>query len=198
MSGLLSYLRAPAGAGAIRSGRILLRPPQRADYGQWAALRRQSRDFLQPWEPLWAEDELEPAAFRRRLRACARETAAGRGWPLFIFGAESGELLGGVTLSNIRRGVAQTATLGYWIGAPYARQGYMSEAVRALVRHAFGPLGLHRVEAACVPENTASRRLLEGCGFIREGKARAYLRINGRWRDHLLYAILRDDVENSG
>ena len=101
--------------------------------------------------------------------------------------------MGGVTLSNVRRGVAQAASVGYWIGERFARQGYMTEAVLAVVEFAFEELGLHRVEAACLPENDASRSLLLKVGFRQEGYARQYLRINGKWQDHLLFEMLRDD-----
>jgi ribosomal-protein-alanine N-acetyltransferase len=103
-------------------------------------------------------------------------------------------LLGGLTLANVRRGVAQAGSLGYWIGEPYARRGYMAASVRALLPFAFGGLRLHRVEAACIPSNSASIRLLEKSGFTREGYAREYLCINGIWQDHLLYARLKDDA----
>ena len=95
-----------------------------------------------------------------------------------------------MTLGNVRRGVAQCGTLGYWMGEKYAGQGYMAKAVRALLRHAFLEMGLHRIEAACAPDNERSRRLLERLGFQREGYARAYLLIDGAWQDHLLFAML--------
>ena len=169
---------------------VRLRAPRWRDYPQWAALRRGSRDFLQPWEPMWPEDDLERGAFRRRLGAYAREMDAGGAYPFFIFRTSDEALVGGVTLSNVRRGVAQMATVGYWVGEPYARQGHMTAALKPLVAFAFGPLGLHRVEAACVPENAASHRLLLKTGFQEEGIARAYLKINGDWRDHILFGMI--------
>ena len=199
MADFLSYLRQPAVQGpGLKGARIFLRPPQLADFEQWAALRAESRDFLQPWEPTWPPDDLTPAAWRRRLRSYWRELREGTALPLLIFDRHTQVLLGGLTLSNIRRGNAQAGTLGYWIGARHARRGYMTEAVRLLLGHAFGELSLHRVEAACLPENEPSRRLLEKCGFRREGYARRYLRINGEWRDHLLYAILAEDWQTAG
>ena len=194
MGDFLAYLRSGPPEQAVRGERIFLRPPQVADFEEWAALRDESRDFLQPWEPVWPEDELTLPAWRRRLRAYWREMREGVAYPFLIFDISRHILVGGITLSNVRRGIAQTGTLGYWIGARHARRGYMTEAVRVLVRHAFEELGLHRVEAACIPANVASRRLLEKCGFRREGYARRYLRINGEWRDHLLFAILAEDL----
>jgi ribosomal-protein-alanine N-acetyltransferase len=195
MTDFLSYLRQPdVAAHELVGERLLLRPPRLSDFAEWAALRAESREFLQPWEPLWPPDDLTPQAWRRRLRGYWREIREGTALPMLIFDRHTGVLLGGITMSSIRRGNAQTATLGYWIGARHARRGYMTTAVRMLVRHAFSDMGLHRLEAACVPENVPSRRLLEKCGFRREGYARRYLRINGKWRDHLLYALLAEDL----
>ncbi len=198
MADFLSYLRQPAMPEPVLKGaRVVLRPPRLDDFGQWAALRAESRDFLQPWEPTWPPDDLTAVAWRRRLRSYWRELREGTALPLLVFDRQTQGLLGGLTLSNIRRGNAQAGTLGYWIGARHARQGYMTEAVRLLLDHAFGSLGLHRVEAACLPENEPSRRLLEKCGFWREGYARGYLNINGEWRDHLLYAILAESWQTA-
>ena len=170
---------------------VVLRTPQSDDYEAWAELRTASREFLAPWEPAWAVDELSRNAFRRRLRRYARELREDSTYPFFVFRAADRVLMGGLTLSNVRRGVAQTASLGYWMGQPYARSGHMSAAVAALMPYAFEHLRLHRVEAACVPTNQASIRVLEKCGFEREGYARSYLCINGVWADHLLFGRVR-------
>jgi [ribosomal protein S5]-alanine N-acetyltransferase len=177
----------------IETDRLLLRTPQMSDYPAWAELRAASRDFLMPWEPLWAPDELSRASFRRRVRHYLRDLREDVGYALFIYDRESSALVGGLTLCNVRRGVTQSCTLGYWVGAHYAKQGYMTAAVRAVVPFVFDTLELHRLEAACLPSNTASMRLLEKTGFQREGLARRYLRINGVWQDHLLYALLESD-----
>jgi ribosomal-protein-alanine N-acetyltransferase len=177
----------------IAAGRVSLRPPAIGDYVQWSALRSESRAFLSPWEPTWPPDDLTRAAYRRRLRRYAREVREDMARPFFVFRAHDGALLGSCILSGIRRGVAQAGTLGYWIGERYARQGYMSQAVRGLIGHAFDELGLHRLEAACLPSNEPSRRLLSRIGFAEEGYARAYLKINGRWEDHLLFAMIATD-----
>ncbi len=178
----------------IQTERVLLRTPQMADYPAWAELRAQSREFLTPWEPLWAGDELSRASFRRRIRHYMRDLREDMGYALFIFAAPTETLVGGLTLCNVRRGVTQACTLGYWIGAPYARQGYMTAAVNAAIPFVFDSLELHRLEAACLLTNIASIRLLETTGFAREGLARRYLRINGVWQDHLLYGLLDTDV----
>lgn len=183
--------------GPVLSGPgIVLRAPRSSDYQQWANLRDASRDYLQPWEPAWPEDDLTRAAFKRRLSIYQREMEQGTAWPFFIIDIETGALTGAITLSNIRRGVAEVGTLGYWVGRPFAGQGRGSGAVRAVLRFAFGPLNLHRIEAACVPANHASRRVLEKSGFQNEGLARAYLKINGLWADHLLFGVLASDLED--
>ena len=160
--------------------RVVLRTPQMSDYPAWAELRAASREFLTPWEPLWSNDELSRASFRRRVRHYLRDLREDVGYALFIFSATSGALVGGLTLCNVRRGVTQSCTLGYWIGAKYARQGYMTAAVRAVVPFVFDSLELHRLEAACLPTNAASIKLLEKTGFKREGLARRYLA--DQWR----------------
>jgi len=169
---------------------VRLRPPRARDYPAWTDLRRQSREFLQPWEPAWPADDLSRPAFRRRLSAYGRELDLGAAYPFFVFRARDDVLVGGVTLSNVRRGVAQMATVGYWVGAPFARQGFTLAAVKEATLFAFETLGLHRLEAACVPENERSHALLLKAGFLPEGRASAYLKINGVWRDHLLFGMV--------
>jgi len=177
----------------IATERMILRLPQHSDFRPWVVLRSDSADFLVPWEPAWAEDHLSRRSFTNRVYWAARASAQGSALPLFLVRRSDEELLGAITLDNIRRGPAQAGTLGYWIGARHARQGYMREAIRGLAHHAFTGLDLSRIEAACLPENAASRGVLEGAGFKYEGVAQSYLQINGRWRNHVLYANLRGD-----
>jgi ribosomal-protein-alanine N-acetyltransferase len=179
----------------VRGDGLYLRPAIAADYSTWARLREQSRAFLAPWEPTWLSDDLTRAAFRRRLRRQAEDVAADESFAFLIFDSTSDELLGGLTLGGIRRGVAQAATLGYWMGAPHAGQGRMTRAVAAVVRFGFDTLRLHRIEAACIPDNAPSIALLERNGFRREGFARAYLKINDAWRDHILLALLEGEAK---
>jgi [ribosomal protein S5]-alanine N-acetyltransferase len=178
---------------AIERYGVLLRPPQMTDYAEWASLRERSRSFLVPWEPTWPADDLTRGAFRRRLKRYAEDQRTDQAYAFFIFRQEDNVLVGGLTLANVRRGVAQAGSLGYWLGEPFVRRGHMTAAVKALLPFTFGTLKLHRVEAACIPTNVASIRLLEKCGFMREGYAREYLCINGVWQDHLLYARLASD-----
>jgi len=180
---------------AIAGAGVTLRVPQSGDFAEWAALRERSRAFLVPWEPTWPADDLTRGAFRRRLKRYAEDLRNDLAYAFLIFRSDDNALVGGLTLANIRRGVAQAGSIGYWVGAPFGRKGYMTTAMGALVPFCFGTLRLHRLEAACIPGNTASVRLLEKTGFQREGYARSYLCINGTWQDHLLYARLKDDAD---
>ncbi|MGQ4275269.1 GNAT family N-acetyltransferase [Terrihabitans sp. B22-R8] len=172
---------------------VFLRTPRAGDYEEWADLRGRSRRFLQKWEPTWPSDDLTRPAFRRRLRRYLGDRRLGQSYTFFLFSAETDALIGGLTLSNVRRGVAQTCTLGYWMGEPFHGRGYMTEGVRAAIPFVYDRVGLRRIEAACLPVNAASIRLLEKTGFVREGHARQYLCIDGHWEDHLLFAHLKGD-----
>jgi len=175
---------------------VTLRTPQMTDYAEWAALREASREFLKPWEPTWPADDLTRSAFRRRIRRYAEDLRTDQGYAFLIVRNTDGVLVGGLTLANIRRGVAQAASVGYWMGQPFIRRGHMTAAVRAVIPFALATLRLHRLEAACIPTNAASIRLLENTGFEREGYAKEYLCINGIWQDHLLYARLAGSAES--
>ncbi len=177
----------------LSGGGVTLRPPYRRDHGEWAQLRQESRAFLEPWEPRWPADDLDYPAWRQRLRRYNAEAAAGTGFAFLIFQSEQMTLVGGISLGNIRHGVAQTAQIGYWMGERYAGRGLMQAAMKLAMSHAFDTLRLHRLEAACIPDNVRSIRVLENAGFRREGLMRAYLRINGVWRDHLLYALIAEE-----
>lgn len=184
---------APELPPVLRNERILLRTPEVGDFEAWMRLRMASRTFLTPWEPQWPSNDLTRSAYRFRIKRYLRDIQDDEAYPFFIFSTDGRTLFGAISLSNVRRGVAQMATLGYWIGEPFARQGYMTNAVRLASAFAFDHLQLHRVEAACLPHNAASIGLLRKCGFRQEGLARRYLRINGAWQDHLLFAKLNED-----
>ena len=175
---------------------LFLRAPEMSDFLQWRQLRECSRAYLTPWEPIWPADDLTRVGFRRRLRRYAEDIAEDRSYPFIVFRESDGVMLGGITLANVRRGIAQAGTIGYWIGQPHAGQGYMTAALRVLLPALFGELNLHRIEAACIPSNAPSVRVLDKCGFTREGLARRYLRINGIWQDHLLFGMLHDDLRS--
>ena len=195
---LLNFASRYPEPGRLETPRTILQRPQIADFQAWAELRRESADFLRPFEPAWTHDELTRSAFRSRLRRQEADVASGRGLPWFLFDREDPEiLLGGLTISNIRRGVAETGTLGYWMGIHHAGKGHMQKAMPALLRFAFDSLRLERVEAATLPHNERSKHLLIKSGFTEEGYARKYLEINGKREDHLLFSILKSDF-NSG
>jgi len=184
----------PGGQQPVLRGQdIYLRYPRISDYINWARLRDESREFLSPWEPIWSDDELTRGAFRRRIKRYHKETRLDSAYVFFVFRKADDRLMGGCTLSNVRRGVTQCCALGYWIGARFARQGFMNDALAALIPFVFKTLGMHRIEAACVPENQPSRNLLGKLGFREEGLARRYLLINGQWSDHILYALLEEE-----
>jgi len=178
---------------AVETERMTLRLPKGSDFAGWADLRSESAEFLKPWEPIWSRDHLSKKSFRTRVYSAARAAEMGNGMPFFMIRRADQMLVGAITLDNILRGPSQCGTLGYWVGQRFARQGYMLEAVNAVVHHAFVSLDLSRVQAGCLPENAASRGVLEKAGFKYEGVAQSYLQIAGRWRTHVLYARLRND-----
>jgi len=177
--------------------RVYIRPPNVWDRKQWVALRAESKDFLVPWEPYWPADATTKSAFKRRLKQQRRDWQLGRNYGFYIFDNQTNQLLGGITMGNVRYGVVQGANIGYWIGAPYVRQGYMAETIQLILEFAFQHLNLHRIEAACLAHNEASRKLLIKSGFQEEGVAREYLCINSRWQDHVTYSILPTDPRPS-
>lgn len=190
MLGLSSFVQ----PGPVLVGRkVTLRLPRPKDHAEWAKLRGESRAFLEPWEPRWARDELQHSAWRHRLRRYRSDFSNGTGVSFFIFESGSGQLAGGITVGNIRHGVAQSASIGYWMGERFAGRGLMAEALELVVDHCFRTLRLHRLEAACIPDNNRSVRVLEKAGFRREGLLRSYLKINGIWQDHYLYALVAEE-----
>jgi ribosomal-protein-alanine N-acetyltransferase len=161
-------------------------------------LRSESRGFLEKWEPAWEPGGLSESHFRARVLRASQEQASGVAMPLLLFSRDRDTLLGGMTIGHIRRGAAQSCMIGYWMGERHAGQGHMTAALDLAIRHIFGVLALHRIEAACIPENHRSIRVLEKAGFLREGYMKDYLKIRGEWRDHLLYARLPDKNDTTG
>ena len=175
---------------------VLLRSAAIGDYEQWAVLREASREHLTVWEEDWPAIDLSLATYKRRLRAFEQDMRRGGGLPLFAFRRHDRALLGGVTLTNIRYGSSRSGILGYWIGSQFIKRGFGTAAVLAMIEHGFSAIELNRIEAACQPENIASQKLLERCGFRREGLARHYLKINGVWHDHNIFAITAGDYRS--
>ena len=196
---MFTFLRSDDGQASVDrlDGRVVyLRPPQSSDWRAWAEVRAASRAFLKPWEPTWSEAALTRTTYRHRLRIQARERRDNAGYRFFIFKRSDGALAGGVNLSNIQRGVALSCSIGYWIAKAHAHQGLMSDAIETLLPFVFDTLALNRIEAAFLPSNVASEGLLRKLGFRQEGYARGYLRIDGAWRDHMLFAMLASDYQN--
>ena len=175
--------------------RVFLRPPKRRDALKWQKLRLSSKSFLVPWEPSWDSSSCTRRAFLRYFKNSNYLANMDRAYSFLIFKCDDKTLLGGINIGNVRRGVAQSASLGYWIGAQHARNGYMKEALQLLIPSAFVDLRLNRIEAATLEENIASRNLLKKIGFKKEGVLRKYLKINGNWRDHILYGLLESDFK---
>ena len=173
--------------------RVFLRPPKRRDALKWQKLRMSSKSFLVPWEPSWDASSCTRRAYLRYFKNSNYLANMDRAYSFLIFKCDDKILLGGINIGNVRRGVAQSASLGYWIGAQHARNGYMKEALKLLIPSAFVDLRLNRIEAATLEENIASRNLLKKIGFKKEGILRKYLKINGNWRDHVLYGLLESD-----
>lgn len=190
---LFRSVNAPPANVSLEGRMVTIRPPAESDWRAYAEVRAASRRFLEPWEPTWPADALTRESFYRRLGRYAADWRDDNGYSFFVIRKTDGALLGGISVSNVRRGVAQCGTLGYWIGESYARQGYMTEALGLVLDFCFGHINLHRVEAACLPENEPSQRLLKRCGFTQDGYARKYLKIRGEWHDHLLFSLLAEE-----
>lgn len=178
---------------------IELRTPIVDDFEDWLALRTASAKFLQPWEPTWDPADTRRSTFRQRIKRYHADLKSGKSISLFIFidndkhPAAAKILVGGITIANIRRGVSQSCTIGYWMGEAYAGRGIMGKTVRRIIPYIFDDLKLHRIEAAAIETNAPSISLLNKCGFKFEGKVRKYLKIHGKWQDHRLYSFLSDD-----
>jgi ribosomal-protein-alanine N-acetyltransferase len=190
---MMLFLHRHRGQKPIEGDGLLLRTPVLDDFPAWQTLRAESASFLIPWEPRWPADDLTRSGFRRRLDRYQKDARNMTGLTWFVFGRNGTELRGGLSLSSIRYGAANSCQLGYWMGERHAGQGIMTKAVRLALGEAFGRLALQRVEAVSLPDNARSIGLLEKVGFTREGYVRSYLEINGERRDHVLYAILRSD-----
>ena len=175
--------------------RVFLRPPKRRDALKWQKLRMSSKSFLVPWEPSWDASSCTRRAYLRYFKNSNYLANMDRAYSFLIFKTDDKALLGGINIGNVRRGVSQSASLGYWIGEKYARNGYMKEALKLLIPSLFVDLRLNRIEAATLEENIASKNLLKKIGFKKEGVLRKYLKINGAWRDHILYGLLENDFK---
>ena len=175
--------------------RVFLRPPKRRDALKWQKLRMSSKSFLVPWEPSWDASSCTRRAYLRYFKNSNYLANMDKAYSFLIFKTDDKTLLGGINIGNVRRGVSQSASLGYWIGEKHSRNGYMKEALKLLLPSLFIDLRLNRIEAATLEENIASKNLLKKIGFKKEGVLRKYLKINGTWRDHILYGLLENDFK---
>ena len=177
----------------LDSAGVRLRPITQADRHTWRRVRQANAGWLGPWDATApASSGAQPRSFAAMVRAMRREARAGRQLPFVI--ELDGRFVGQLTVSNVLRGSAQFASVGYWVDEAYAGRGIVTRAVAMAVDHCFGPVGLHRVEVAIRPENHASLRVVEKLGFAQVGLAPRYLHIDGEWRDHRLVALTQEDV----
>jgi [ribosomal protein S5]-alanine N-acetyltransferase len=185
----------PGWPARLTAGPVRLEPLRRSDAGAWVRLRLDNEEWLSPWEPSaplpWRERH-SPAAFRAMRRAGFRRARAGLSLPFAV--RVDGRLAGQVTVDNVVRGALRSGHLGYWVDRAVSGRGLATLAVALVCDQAFGPAGLHRLQADIRPENLRSQRLVERLGFRQEGVLRRYLDIDGDWRDHLSYALLAEDV----
>ena len=175
--------------------RVFLRAPKRRDAIKWQKLRLSSKKFLSPWEPKWDATSCSRRAFIRYLKNSSYLANIDRSYSFLIFKEEDKDLIGGINVFNVRRGVSQSSSIGYWVGKKFSRKGYMNEALQILLPFLFVDLRLNRIEAAVLKHNKPSRKLLEKLGFSEEGVCRAYLKINGEWKDHVMYSLIRKDYD---
>lgn len=189
----------PGWPASCSAGRVGIRPLRLRDAQTWTEVRVRNRDWLEPWEgsppsqpSLPWEDRNTAGVYALLLRALRREARAGRSFPFGV--TYDGRLVGQVTIGGVVRGAFDSGVLGYWVDRRVAGRGVVPTAVALAVDHVFDRAGLHRVEAAVRPENAASLRVLAKLGFRREGRYERYLHIDGGWRDHLAFALVRDDV----
>ncbi len=177
----------------LETERLLLRLPTTKDWAQWYYVREKSRSFLAPWEPLWPKGRLTKPYYLRRINQYYKKQRAGHGIYYHIFLKETNELVGGINILHIMRGVMQNASLGYWIGQEFHSNGFMTEAIQAVLFHAFETMDLHRIQVSIMRDNIASHRVAQKCRFIEERIARNYIKINGNWEDHMIYSMTKEE-----
>ena len=183
----------------LAHGPVEVRPLRGRDGADWSAVRTRNERWLSPWEGRpprqrhtpWSVRN-SPSAFTAMLRTQRREARAGRMLPFGI--TVDGRLRGALTVAGVTRGAYDGAHVGYWVDEEVAGRGVMTTALALVLDHCFGPVGLHRVEAAVRPENAASLRVVRRLGFAEEGLHRRYLFIDEAWRDHLSFALLAEDA----
>ena len=179
----------------ITGRKVILRPPQYSDWKAWADERKKNKLYLQPWEPLWSINELERSSFVKRVRMFERLSHNDQAYSFLIFTSDNEDFIGEVNISNVQRGIIQSCTIGYWIAKDCEGKGMMSESLELVKEFIFNELKLHRIEAACLPHNMPSLKVLLKNGFIKEGTARKLLKINDKWQDHIVLSFILDDFK---
>ena len=179
----------------ITGQKVILRPPQYSDWKAWADEREKNKLYLQPWEPLWSINELERSSFVKRVRMFERLSHNDQAYSFLIFTSDNEDFIGEVNISNVQRGIIQSCTIGYWIAKDCEGKGMMSESLELVKEFIFNELKLHRIEAACLPHNMPSLKVLLKNGFIKEGTARKLLKINDKWQDHTVLSFIIDDFK---
>jgi ribosomal-protein-alanine N-acetyltransferase len=177
----------------LDSGDVRLRPIHQRDRHVWRTVRQANAAWLSRWDATApSRSQGQPRSFASMVRQMRSEARAGRQLPFVV--EFQGRFVGQVTISNIVRGSAQFASIGYWVDQEYAGRGIIPRAVALAVDHSFGPVGLHRIEVAIRPENTSSLRVVEKLGIHEVGFAPRFLHIDGDWRDHRIFAITKEEV----
>ncbi|MGB0719734.1 MAG: GNAT family N-acetyltransferase [Bdellovibrionales bacterium] len=185
----------------LRGDRVLLRAPRRSDWQAWRNMRKANEAHLKPFEPEWPQHCHTAHFFENRLKKQMQDWQEDRANYFLIFKTDdrtkNETLIGGININHIHRGISQNCSLGYWIDQAHEGQGYMREAMLAIIGYCFKDLGLHRIHAACLPHNARSKNLLLRCGFAEEGYAQSYLKIAGYWQDHILFGYTRERWTNA-
>ena len=174
--------------------KVILKQPKKENWKEWAELRQRSREFLQPWEPKWPNNFLTKESFTSFINMIENSLKKKNGYNFFIFNKKKKHLMGGISLTNFKSEGYKSITIGYWMGQDYAGRGYMKDSLKIICDYCFSDLGVNRIEAACLPKNLTSKKVLLNVGFEIEGYAKKYLNINGKLEDHLLLAKIKKGI----
>ncbi len=167
---------------------MVVRPLRRSDADEWQAVRARNHDWLRPWDATVPPGATpRPSSYKDVVRSLLHQAKRGQCLPFVV--EVDGRFVGQVTVSNVTRGSAQWASIGYWLSADAAGRGVAPRAVAMVIDHCFGPVGLHRIEICVRPENTNSLRVVEKLGLEQVGYAPRFLHIDGAWRDHRVFAV---------
>lgn len=177
----------------LEGKRVYLRSPEYRDWEKWSYTRRENMSHLKPWEPTWPSNDLERNSFLRRIKVYEKLISNDEAYPFLIFDIKTEELIGELNINNVQRGVLQSCSIGYWISRDKIGLGFMSESINLVKNFIFNELNLHRIEAACLESNVSSLNVLKNNDFHFEGIARKYLKINGKWQNHLIYSCLETE-----